>query len=312
MGKAEKISNLSKTNDSFDKFMSELETNMGEFSKQYQAKMHEEIDEFYREDNSCVFLEGKSHRDYQIENEFSLDNIARMIKETSGEVFGREKKPEETDEESKKKAEVVMAVENYTEMATNVAINFLCNVLSSLTMGQVAEYKYDIQHVSVGPGLTLHMLIVEKFYDGKGYFEKKRVIQNFIEYRLIFSRKKARAEADVQYLHDQLDTLVTSNGAYKKIQTQWIELLTSKEYISEKGIGGELHLLGQNYQSIMKDLKEAYENAYQSIQALTSKTDGVLKLQNSGMRLRGTREAGSVDYSDALPNKPLLAYLENN
>ncbi len=296
MGKSPTIKNLNGTNEEFTKFMNDLDADISKVAEKYRTEFDMSVKAFYTDTmDGCIQLESKEHRDYQLETEFSMETIGQVIKKTSDEIFGEEQKDSE-------KQKAVSALQNYTKMATSIAINFLKNALVSLRWKESAGYTYDIQHVSVGPGLTMHMLIVDRMYVGRGIIENKKVFQNFICYRLIFSKKKAGAEADVEYLDTQMSNLRDSNETYKEIQKQWIDLLKSKEYIME-GKTGDLHDLGMNLQLIMGELKSSYEEAYRAIQELIAKQDGAANLM-----LKHTADGTSAVEMD-IPNVPLLSYL---
>lgn len=264
MGKSAKIKDLSKVNGEFNSYMEELEKEMEEYAQKYEKEFQSQIGSFYANDKNTVQIEGKSYRDYQIEIEFSMKNIQEIISNTTKEIFTVSTSKESEQSEQEK---IISALDNYKNMATKIAINFISNILSSLCVSQSSSYIYDIQHVSVGPGLTLHMLVVEKYYDGKGFFDKKRIIQNFIEYKLIFSRTVAAAEMDIEYIFNQIKEYKDDSATYREIKKAYTDLIVSQKFIKEKS-DGELHELAGNYKSIMDDLKDSRKAAYLAVQEL--------------------------------------------
>lgn len=303
MGKTAKIKDLSKVNGEFNSYMTEIEKEMGEYAQQYEKEFQTQVDSFYAEDKSFVQIEGKSHRDYQIEIEFSMKNIQEIINNTTKEIF-----TVSTGEESEQSEEekIVSALDNYKNMAAKIAINFVSNILSSLCVSQSSSYKYDIQHVSVGPGLTLHMLVVEKYYDGKGFFEKKRIIQNFIEYKLIFSKIVAAAEMDFEYIVSQMQEYMSDSVTYREIKKAHTALITSQKFIQEKN-DGELHELAANYKSIMDDLKDSRNEAYLAVKELCT-SQNVLAAKVTEEKNINTE---MIDKNVlTATNAPLLKYLQ--
>ncbi len=264
MGKASKIKDYSRAKMEFNSYMDELEKEMGEYAKKYQAEFLAEVDNFYADDKTRVQIEGKSYRDYQIETEFSMKNIKEIIENTTSEIFTFSSGGEEKEEQK-----IMSALESYKDMATKIAVNFLTNVLSSLCFSPSSSYQYDIQHVSVAPGLTLHVLVVEKYYDGKGYFERKRIIQNFIEYKLIYSKVLAAGQMDIDYFTNQMREYSEYSATYRQLKKEYQALITSREYVMESRYG-ERRELAANYKEILTDLKDSREEAYQAVMSLYS------------------------------------------
>ncbi|WP_122643950.1 hypothetical protein [Luxibacter massiliensis] len=302
MGKASKIKDLSKANVEFNSYMDELEKEMGEYAKKYQTEFLAEVNNFYADDKTRVQIEGKSHRDYQIEIEFSMKNIKEIIENTTSEIFLSSSGGEEKEEQK-----IMSALESYKDMAAKIAVSFLTNVLSSLRFSQSSSYKYDIQHVSVGPGLTLHMLVVEKYYDGKGFFEKKRIIQNFIEYKLIFSKTVAAAEMDIEYITNQMREYSEYSETYLQLKKEYKALITSEEYVKEKA-GGERRELAANYKEILADLKDSREEAYQAVKSLCG-TQNLLRARTIEMGKEACDEKAVDRKRMAKVNAPLRRYL---
>ena len=297
MGKAQKIADLEKDNKEFQAFMKQLEESMTTDAEKYVKEFENESKDFYKDDyENVVTIESKNHRDYQFEAEFSTERIAQIITTTSNEVFGIQEG--ET-------GEIVTALGNYKSMATNVAIHFLTNVLASLTWGQTAEYRYNIQHVSIGPGLTLHALIVEKYYDGSTFFAKKKIVQNYIIYKLCFSKTLAKTQADIEYLNNRLNEMQKSETTYNMIYDKWIALLISDDYIAEgSDVNAPKHLLEASYQRILTQLTIARDGAYNAIAALVKQQENANRLLSKPMN--------SNIKNMAIPNALLLEYLGKN
>lgn len=297
MGKTKTISDLENENKEFQDFMKQLEENMTTDAAKYVVDFENESKDFYKDDyENVVTIEAKSHRDYQFETEFTTERIAKIIQTTSDEIFGAQQGDV---------GEIITALGNYKIMATNVAIHFLTNVLASLTWGQTAEYRYNIQHLSIGPGLTLHILIVEKYYDGTTFFVKKKIVQNYIVYKLCFSKTLAKTEADIEYLNSRLNELHRSEATYNEIYDQWIALILSDDYIAEgSNPNAPLHLREVAYQRILTQLTISRDGAYNAIVAL-------IKQQENANRLRDMPLKTDIK-NNAIPNALLLEYLGKN
>ncbi len=296
MGKSPTIKDLSNTDKEFNQFMEELSKNVKETAEGFMSEFQDSVKAFYADSNGVYTqIAAKEHEDYQVEAEFTMKNIADVIAKIGKEVF-------ETPSVDAAKQEALAALDSYSGMAIKMAVNFLSNALSALAWKESASYTHDIQHVSIGPGLTLHLMIVNRVYEGRGPIKSKKVLQNFIIYRVNFSRKKAAAQADILYLQTQLNSISGDNDTYRKIQKSWMSLITSEEYVQEKP-DGSLHLLATNYQAIMDELRASQKAAYEAIHELVDRQEAAdKKVCSTAAVLKSAKET-------AAPNAKLVAYL---
>ena len=286
MGKSPTIQDLASTSEEFSKFMDDMSKNVKQTAESYMKEFQNAISSFYSDaGDSYTQMDAKEHEDYQVEAEFTMENIANVIQEIGKEVFENPSADPETQA-------AISALDSYSTMAINIAKNFLSNALSALAWKESASFTHDIQHVSIGPGLTLHLMIVNRVYEGRGPIRSKKVFQNYIIYQLNFSRKKAAAQADILYLQTQLNALSGDSETYRNVQKAWMALLTSEKYIKE-GLDGELHALGRNYQAIMDDLRASQKAAYEAIKELVDSQE----------------KADAANSIQAAPNAKLKAYL---
>lgn len=292
MGKSPSIKNLQDTDKEFMKFMEDLGKSVKQAADSYMGEFKNSVQAFYADcPDKYIQLAAKEHADYQLETEFSMESIGKVIEKIGKEVF-------ETPSADPKTQQAMAALDAYSGMAIKLSVNFLTNALSALAWKESASYSHDIQHVSVGPGLTLHLLLVNRVYEGRGVIKSKKVFQNFIIYQLNFSATKAAAQADVLYLQSRLDTITSNTETYKAIQKNLINLITGPAFAAEEP-GGNLHLLAGTYQGLLDQLSAAQKNAYNEVRELLERQKAADKAV-----------AGSALCATAAPNAKLLAYLE--
>ncbi len=297
MGKSPSIKNLSETDQEFTQFMEEMSKNVKQTADGLMGEFTAAVKSFYNDANGkYIQLAAKEHEDYQLETEFSMEAIGKVIEKIGKEVF-------ETPSVDAEKQKAMAALGEYTGMAVKLAVSFLSNAMSALAWKESASYSHDIQHVSVGPGLTLHLLLVNRVYEGRGVIKSKKVFQNFVIYQLNFCAVKAAAEADVLYLQSRLDTIASNTATYTAIQNAMVKLITGPEFAAEE-LGGRLHQLASTYQSLMDQLSAAQTNAYNEIHALLTRQKQADRVASS------TDTQGSLDAAELAPNAPLLAYLK--
>lgn len=314
MGKSPTIKNLAQTDREFTEFMEDMGKKVKQTAAGYMTEFQTAVNSFYESGDNYTQLAAKEHEDYQVEAEFSTTNIATVIQKIGKEVF-------ETPSTDPEKQSALNALESYSNMAINIAINFLSNSLSALAWKESASFTHDIQHVSVGPGLTLHLMIVNRTYEGRGPIHNKKVFQNFIIYQLNFSRKKAGAQADILYLQNQLNSISDDSETYKTIKNAWRTLITSMKYIEEPP-DGNLHVLGNNYVAIMDELRASQRAAYDAIQELVNRQEAAnSQVVHAVFTKRDTADGlmlAAQDMQDlrkrfaAAPNAALMAYLAQN
>lgn len=293
MGKSPTIKNLSETDQEFTQFMEEMGKNVETAAAGFMTEFKKSIQDFYADaEGKYIQLGAKQHQDYQLETEFSMEAIGQVIEKIGKEVF-------ETPSADAEKQKAMAALDEYSGMAIKLAVSFLSNAMSALAWKESASYTHDIQHVSVGPGLTLHLMLVNRVYEGRGVIKSKKVFQNFVIYELNFSATKAAAQADVLYLQSRLDAIVSNTSSINAIQNAMVKLITSSEFAADEP-NGRLHLLVNTYQSLLDQLSAAQKNAFSEVHELLN-------------RQKAADNAAGNGLLQALPapNAALLAYLED-
>lgn len=293
MGKSPTIKNLSETDQEFTQFMEEMGKNVETAAAGFMTEFKKSIQDFYDGGSEkYIQLGAKSHQDYQLETEFSMDAIGKVIEKIGKEVF-------ETPAVDAEKQQAMAALDEYTGMAIKLAVSFLSNAMSALAWKESASYTHDIQHVSVGPGLTLHLMLVNRVYEGRGVIKSKKVFQNFVIYELNFSATKAAAQADVLYLQSRLDAIVSNTATCNKIQDAMVKLITSSEFAADAP-DGRLHALAATYQGLLDQLSAAQKNAFNEVHELLTRQKAADNAANDGLL-----------QAVPAPNAKLLAYLED-
>lgn len=294
MGKSPSIKNLSETDQEFTQFMEEMSKNVKQTADGLMGEFKQAIQDFYADaDGKYVQLGAKEHQDYQLETEFSMKAIGEVIEKIGKEIF-------ETPPSEPETQKAMAALDEYTGMAIKLAVNFLSNAMSALAWKESASYTHDIQHVSVGPGLTLHLLLVNRVYEGRGVIRSKKVFQNFVIYELNFCAAKAAAQADILYLQSRLDAIVSNTETYNSIQAAMVKLITSPEFAADEP-NGRCHQLANTYQCLLDQLAAAQKNAFNEVHDLLSRQKTADQAADGNLLRAGSALA---------PNAKLLAYLE--
>lgn len=298
MGKSDTVKKLLETNQEFSQFMNEISKSAQQVTDQNRERFEKEIRDSYAGcGGKYIQLDSRTHEDYQVESEFSLAHIGDVIKKIGGEVFGMTNADPE-------KEEIIDAMNKYADMAVKIAVSVLSNVLSTLVWKQSAHYTSNIQHVSVAPGLTLHLMVVNQTVEGQGPLSSKKLIQNVILYQLNFSMAKARAQTGILYLESLLASMNQAGDAYLRLQKLLTDLITSKEYAQE-GPDGNYHALANTYKGLMADQKASRDEAYAEVKKLIA--------QQAEADKQKALNAGNVAANPAAaPNAKLLAYLDRH
>lgn len=295
MGKSASIAKMEQDNKEFQRFMSGLVDDMKTYADKYVTSFQDSIDEFYQgKKDGVTAIEEKSHWDYQFDSQFSMERIHSIINKTADEVFGQLTDPE--------KVEIMKALENYKTMAAKLAVNFLSNILVALTWGQTAEYRNDTQHLSLGPGLTMHIMVVEKYYDSSKFFENQKIVQNYIFYKLAFSEDLAKSEIAIDFYTKCMKSIEESSDAYDRLYQKWMDLIISDEYLDETDtINGPLHIKEKNIQNVLTTLSKAKEDAYNEVnKRKTIQAAADAQKEENGF---------SMHKKITAPNEPLIVYL---
>lgn len=272
MGKSDKVKELQATDQNFSTMMTTMEESLNETADKQSGIFEDEIQKFYGDNFKFVtIMEAGEHRDYQLQMDFSMSQIGDVIRTTGEEVFGRIT----TSEKSKDQQEIVSSIQPYYDFAISAATSILTDVLTLLSWSQSADYQIEAQHKSVGPGLTMHLLILSKAFQGSTSTENKAVLQNYIRYKIIFSPQKAGVEMDIAYLLAQEKEFDTKTKKYESYQEKLDKIYEDDAYYDEDD-NGPLHRRAHNYEGLLTDLHNARQQAYNAVQNLVKqyKADG--------------------------------------
>ena len=275
MGKSDKVKELQKTDQNFVAMMDTMEKSLDNAIASHQSHFEKSIQDFYTGDSfkHITVLESGAHRDYQMQMDFTMSNISDVIRMTGEEIFGKSSSSEKTPEQQS----IIDPLQPYYDCAVKTATAALSNVLTLLSWSQSAEYMIEEQHVSVGPGMTLHLLLLNKAFQGQTSTDSKTVLQNYIEYKIIFSPELGSAQVNVLYLQSQLTAMNRSLEKSSEFQEKLNAIMFSDEYC-EEDIDGPLHKKAANYEICLTDLRNAMMQARAATLALLkdSSADGPL------------------------------------
>ncbi|MCP9752345.1 hypothetical protein [Ferruginibacter sp. HRS2-29] len=214
MGQSASIKDLKAQNTEFSAYLDQCTANLMTSAANDLAAFTAGTDSFYTKNNwDQQELGNGLNKNYQQVDEFSLDNVAKMVNAIAVGILGQSADPS-TPAGSDVPAgtnmtplpDVATAMLGFEGLAAKAAVSIITDILSLFTTKTTSSYSNNIVRQSLAPGLTLHLFAFDASFQQKGFFNNNSIIESFFSYKLIYSFQEGKTQGDVKYMqqHEQL------------------------------------------------------------------------------------------------------------
>lgn len=216
MGQSKSITDLKQQNDEFNQYMTLATANLKSRAQPLEAEFNATVESFYTKNNwDQQPIGGGSNMDYRQASEFSLDSIQQSVQRVANAVFKGGVPPDGTlMDDAKAVAKVASEMASFEVLALTAATSFLTQLLGAFDTGLSTEFHSTVQSKSLAPGLMLHTWYFGDAFQKEDYFNNQFIIENAVNFKLIYSFAQAAMEQDIAYMEfhskeiDKLEDLI--------------------------------------------------------------------------------------------------------
>jgi hypothetical protein len=201
MGSSPSIADLQKQNDEFSKYIANATKNLKERSTLDQNTFEQNVTSFYGQNKwDQQPIAGGSFMNYHQEAEFSLDSIKATLNSVADSIFTNNSPPSGTTvDKVVAVAKIVTEIMSYEALALSAAQGFVLNILGAFDTSISSEYHSIVKSQSLAPGLMLHAWNFGDAFHQSDYFNNEFIVENAINFKLIYSFAQAAMEQDIGY-----------------------------------------------------------------------------------------------------------------
>lgn len=268
MGHSPSISDLKKQNKEFSDYIKSATDNLNARAKPEEGKFLSMVDDYYKKDNwDQQPLCGGSNTDYRQAAEFSLDSISTSLKSVANAVFMGGAPPDGVDllQDAEAVAKVAAEMASFEALALSAATAFINQILGAFSTSISTEYHSDRSSKSISPGLTLHVWYYGDAFHKEDYFNNNFILENVIEFKLIYSFSQAKMQQDISYMDAHTQEIDDLDNKIVEMQEK-VDEWTEDPNIDFEKI--------QNYQKRIDWLKERLETYRSEVKKLVDEYKG--------------------------------------
>jgi hypothetical protein len=268
MGHAPTIADLQKQNEEFSKYIESATANLKKRAEPEEEDFNTTVESFYKENNwDQQPLGGGSYMNYTQAAEFSLTAIDDTLDKIAKAVFAGGEPPGGTVmEDAKTVAKVATELADFQVLALYAARAFISNMLGVFDKSASTEYHSIVQSKSLAPGLMLHIWNFGDAFHRKDFFDNNFIIENAINFKLIYSFGQAEMEQDVEYMETHSADIEKVEQTIAKLQEDIDEMLLDPDKYSMDDI--------ENFQKRIDFGKKSLESYRAEVDKCVKKYEG--------------------------------------
>lgn len=204
MGKSKSIADLESQDDSFSQYIAQATDKLKQRSASDQNTFEQNVKSFYEQNGwDQQPIAGGSFMNYHQEAEFSLDSIKIMLNSVADSIFKGGSPPDGTTvDKAEAVAKIITEMMSYEALALCAAEAFVLNILGAFDTKISVEYHSIVKSQSLSPGLMLHAWNFGDAFHQNDYFNNEFIVENAINFKLIYSYAQAAMEQDIEYMNN--------------------------------------------------------------------------------------------------------------
>jgi hypothetical protein len=246
MGSSPKIEDMRQNDDAFRKYLTDIQTDLDAKSASMSQKVQTEISDFYTKnhyDDAKLFASGQN-TDFVHQEEFTMDNLKKVIDSISAAVFSGAPVPKGTDvnqdavaDADKALGKEVGAMANLELYIAGKVFDVLSNVVLSFGTGASVTYSTAVESKSLGFGMQMFTAVAANSYQSHSFFNNQYISQYLYMYNVRFSVKQAQVEATIGLVQAYQNQMAVFEDLLNKLGQELDEgtiALDAYETMSEK------------------------------------------------------------------------------
>ncbi len=218
MGHSPSLSDLQKQNQEFNDFMAQATTNLKTRAATQRQDFQSAVDAIYKGQDKHILGAG-SNADYKQSSDFSLDQIGKALDAVASAVFTGGTSPSGTTVDAKEAAGVVAELASFQVMALVAAKSFITQILGVFDTSASTAFHSAWSSKSIAPGLMLHVWCYGDSFQRQDFFDNAFIIENVIEFQLIYSFAQAQVEQDIDYMNKHTEEIEKLDAKIAQFQS---------------------------------------------------------------------------------------------
>ena len=207
MGHSPSIADLKRQNQEFNDYMAQATANLKNRANDQRSAFQTAIDNIYKGQDQRIMGSG-SNTDYKQATEFSLEPINKAMDAIAAAVFSGGSPPDGTVMgEAKEAIGIAAEMASFEALALVAARAFIVQVLGVFDTTASTSFHNTVSSKTLSPGLMLHVWNYGDAFQRKDFFNNEFIIENVIEFQLIYSFAQAKTQADIDYMKAHSDEI---------------------------------------------------------------------------------------------------------
>lgn len=267
MGKSQSIADLQRQDDAFNKYMAHATDLLKQRSASDQNTFEQHVSSFYGQNKwDQQPIAGGSFVNYHQEAEFSLDSIKTTLNSVADSIFKGGSPPDGTTvDKAEAVAKVVTEIMSFEALALCAAEAFVLDILGAFDTSISTEYHSIVKSQSLAPGLMLHAWNFGDAFHQSDYFDNEFIVENAINFKLIYSFSPAAMEQDIEYMKTHSNLIDDQDNQIVQMQNK-MDALTLDPDTDQKKIDA--------YQARIDGVKKQLDDYRNEVNDLVKKYGG--------------------------------------
>ncbi|EDW1732853.1 hypothetical protein S726_005044 [Salmonella enterica subsp. enterica] len=206
MGRSNSIAEQQKSNEAFQKYVTEVQSDMTKRLSDVKSSINEMIEEHYKKypDKNELMVGEYTH--LATLSEWSLDAVNKIIDSCKKSLFGETPPPEGSEIDKSLSSSAIQALKARELYIFNEAFTIINGILASFknTTSTSVELKTDAKPVA--PGIMLFISVMENSFSRSDFFNNELIVQNAYYFKACYSLKEGESVSkisDLQAYEDQ-------------------------------------------------------------------------------------------------------------
>ncbi|EKS5642453.1 hypothetical protein QCA22_004996 [Salmonella enterica] len=275
MGRSNSIAEQQKSNEAFQKYVTEMQSDMTKRLSDVKSSINEMIEEHYKKypDKNELMVGEYTH--LATLSEWSLDAVNKIIDSCKKSLFGETPPPEGSEIDKSLSSSAIQALKARELYIFNEAFTIINGILASFknTTSTSVELKTDAKPVA--PGIMLFISVMENSFSRSDFFNNELIVQNAYYFKVCYSLKEGESVSKISDLQAYEDQKQSYRNQLIKIDDVISSLeVTNKDYlVTFQKYSNIAEMLNKQLKIISDKIHELASGEYKKISSRINSSD---------------------------------------
>lgn len=206
MGRSNSIAEQQKSNEAFQKYVTDMQSDMTKRLSDVKSSIDEMIREHYKgyPDKNELMVGEYTH--LATLSEWSLDAVNKIIDSCKKSLFGEAPPPDGSESDKSLSSSAIQALKSRELYIFNEAFTIINGILASFKNSTSTSVEIKTDAKPVAPGIMLFITVMENSFSRSDFFNNELIVQNAYYFKVCYSLKEGEAVSkvsDLQAYEDQ-------------------------------------------------------------------------------------------------------------